>query len=102
MTVANPEQFTTKGKPITYIKVFLKLYNWKNHGHVYKIYAIVELEKWWALTAKNPCNLGAYCIVEISSILRKTHIILRDQEKIVFYINNYIYWDQFNQLYDPD
>ena len=43
--------------------------------------------------AKNPRNLGAQCIIEISSILRTAHIISRDQDKIMFYVNNYIDWD---------
>ena len=29
-------------------------------------------------------------------------MVPRDQNKFVFYINNYIDWDQFNQLYDSD
>ena len=29
-------------------------------------------------------------------------MVPRDQDKFVFYVNNYIDWDQFNQLYDPD
>ncbi len=29
-------------------------------------------------------------------------MVPKDQDKVVFYINNYIDWDQFNQLYDPD
>ena len=29
-------------------------------------------------------------------------MVLRDQEKFVFYINNYIVWDQFIQLYNLD
>lgn len=27
-------------------------------------------------------------------------MIFRDQDKFVFYVNDYIKWDQFNQLYD--
>ena len=52
--------------------------------------------------AKNPRNLGIHYIVEISSILYSVHVVLRDQEKIVFYVNNYIDWNQFNQLYVLD
>ena len=63
---------------------------------------MVELEKWCASTTKNSCNFGTHCIIEISSILHNTHIIPRDWEKIVFYVNNYIDWDQFNQLYTLD
>ncbi len=90
MTVVNPEKFTDKSKLITYIRAFVKLYNWRNHGQVYEIYRMIELEKMRTSTAKYPRNLGAPRIVEISSILRSAHIVLRDQEKIVFYINNYI------------
>ena len=90
MTIADLEQFISKDKPVTYTKAFVKLYNWKNRGQVYKIYRIIELEKMHALTAKNPCNLNANQIIEISLVLRNTHIILRDQDKFVFYINNYI------------
>ncbi len=63
---------------------------------------MIEIEKMYVLIAKNPRNLGAYQIIEISSILRGTHVVPRDQDKVVFYINNYIDWDQFNQLYDLD
>ena len=55
-----------------------------------------------ALTAKNLYNVGAHQIIEISSILYSAHIFPKDQDKFVFYINNYIHWDQFNQLYNPD
>ncbi len=63
---------------------------------------MVKLEKMRASTAEHPRNLGAYCIIEISSILHSAYVIPRDQERIVFYVNNYIDWDQFNQLYAPD
>ncbi len=31
--------------------------------------------------------------------MRNIYVALRDQKKIMFYVNNYINWDQFNQLY---
>lgn len=96
MTIVNLDQFTAKGKPITYTKAFIKLYNQKNRIQVHEIYGMVELEKWCILIAKHHCNLGIYYIVEISTILRKAYFILRDQERNVFYINKYINWDQFN------
>ena len=102
VTLADPERFTPKGKPITYTEVFVELYNWKNRGQVYKIYGMVELEKIRALTAENLCKLGAHRIIEISLILRIAHVVLRDQDKFVFYGNNYIDWNFFNQLYDPN
>ena len=96
MTVVDPERFTAKDKPITYTGTFVKLYDWRNHGQVHKIYKMVELEKWFTSMAKNLYNFSAYCIVEISSILRSAYVIPRDQEKITFYVNNYMNWNQFN------
>ena len=52
--------------------------------------------------AENPCNLDAHCIIKVFSVLYSAHIIPKDQNRIVFYINNSINWDQFNQLYDAD
>ncbi len=102
MTIADPERFTDKSIPIIYIGAFVELYNWRNRRQVHEIHGMVELEKMRASTAEYLRNLGTYCIMKISSILRSAHIVPRDQEKIVFYVNNYIDWDQFNQLYAPD
>ena len=102
VTVVDLERFTVKGKPITYTGAFVELYNWRNYGQVHEIHGMVELEKWYASTAENPRNLGAYRIIEVSSVLRSAHVVPRDQDRAVFYVNNYIDWDQFNQLYDAD
>ena len=48
------------------------------------------------LIVENPHNLGVYQIIKISLILYSAHVIPKDQDKIVFYVNNYIDWDQFN------
>ena len=100
--MADPERFTPKGKPVTYTGAFVERYNWRNGGQVHEIHEMIELEKMRASTAKNLRNLGAHWIIEISLILRSTHVIPGDQDKFVFYVNNYIDWYQFNQLYDPD
>lgn len=49
--------------------------------------------------AKYFCNLGAYYIIEITTVLYNTNIVSKDQERNIFYINNYIKYNQFNQLY---
>lgn len=51
---------------------------------------MIELEKICALSAKNPCNLRVYQIIEISLVLRNAHKDSKDQNKFVFYISNYI------------
>ena len=54
---------------------------------------MVELDKWHILTTENSCNLGAHCITEVSLVLRSVYVIPRDQDRMVFYVNNYIDWD---------
>ena len=39
-------------------------------------------------------------MIEISSVLHNAHMVPRNQDKFVFYVNNYIHWDQFKPLYD--
>ena len=63
---------------------------------------MVELDKWHASTAENPRNLGAHRIIEVSLVLHSAYVVPKDQDRMVFYVNNYIDWNQFNQLYDAD
>lgn len=52
------KKFTLKNKPITYTGIFIELYNKRNREHVYEMYRIIELEKLYALTAKNLCDFS--------------------------------------------
>ena len=63
---------------------------------------MIELEKMRTLTMENPRNLGIHQIIKISLVLYNAHLVSRDQNKFVFYVNNYINWDWFNKLYDSD
>ena len=90
MTMANPERFTSKSKLVTYTSVFVELYNWKNGEQIYKIYGIIEFKKMRALTTENFYNLDAHWIIEILLILCNTHVVPRNPNKFMFYINNYI------------
>ena len=102
ITVVDPERFTLKENPVTYTRAFIELYNWRNSGQVHEIFGMIEVEKMHTLTAENSRNLSAHQMIEISSILHSAYMVPKDQNKFVFYVNNYIDWDQFNQLYDLD
>ena len=45
---------------------------------------MIELEKMYTSTAKNPRNLGAHRMIEILSILYSAHMVIRDQDKLSF------------------
>lgn len=88
--MADPEKFIFKSKPVTYTEAFVKFYNKMNHRQVYKLYKIIELVKLRILITKKFCNLGVYQIIEILLVFRSAHIIPKNQDKFVFYVNNYI------------
>lgn len=66
------------------------------------MHKMIEFEKIYTLTTENLFNLGAYRMIKILSVLNNAYIVSKDQNKFVFYINNNIDWDHFNQLYDSD
>ena len=90
MIVPDLERFTHKGKRVTYTRAFVELYNWRNGRQVYEIHRMIELKKICSLTVKNPHDLGAHQIIEISSVLHSAHVIPKNQDKFVFYVNSYI------------
>ncbi len=85
-----------------YTGAIVEIYNWRSRGLVHENHGIVELKKYPISKAENPLNLGGQQFYKISEFLRSAHIVLRDTKDNTFYLNNYIDWDQFNQLYDPE
>lgn len=61
-----------------------------NDGQVYEIYGMIELEKIHTSTIENSYNLNAHCIIKILLVLRSAYLVPRDQDKFMFYVNNYI------------
>ena len=61
---------------------------------------MVEFEKYQISRAENPLNLDGEQFYKISEFLESAHVVLRDTEANTLYVNIYIDWDQFNQLYD--
>ncbi len=102
VTVADPQRSNRKGKPMMYTGAFVEIYNWRSRGLVHKTHRMVELEKYPISRVENPLNLGGQQFYKISEILRSAHVVPRDTKGNTFYLNNYIDWDQFNQLYDPE
>lgn len=63
---------------------------------------MIKLEKIHTLTIENHHNINTHLVIEILSVLHSAYMIFRDQDKIGFYINNYMNWNQLNQLYNLD
>jgi len=61
---------------------------------------MVELEDWPHNQAVNTRALGPCRFYNMAIIIRSAHIVPATAG--IYYINNYINWDQYNTLYDPD
>lgn len=89
VTVADLELFILKNNLIIYTKAIFEVYNWNNYRQVHKIYKVIELEKMLILTIKNYRNLSAYQIIETLLIFCTTYVISKNQDRFMFYVNNY-------------
>jgi hypothetical protein len=81
-----------------------------NSGRPHEIHGMVEArrcpcrrtlsETCWSSSRKR--NLGCRSFYLLESVIRSAHVIPTSAEHESFYVNNYIDWDQYNMLYDPN
>jgi hypothetical protein len=81
-----------------------------NSGRPHEIHGMVEArrcpcrrtlsETCWSSSRKR--NLGCRSFYLLESVIRSAHVIPTSAEHESFYVNNYIDWDQYNTLYDPN
>ena len=98
----DPQQLNQKEKQVMYTQALIEIYNWRYKRLVHETHGIVELEKYSISKAKNLLNLGSQQFYKISEVLQSAHVVSRNTKNNTFYLNNYINWDQFNQLYKPE
>ena len=64
---------------------------------------MTKIKHWYLTTARNLCFLAGNRFYFIQSILQSAYIIPASySHPDLFYINNYIDWDQYNTLYSSD
>jgi hypothetical protein len=101
VTVIDDSRRDSKGVPVHYTGAFIDLLHPKHNGHVHSVHGMVEVEDWPQMRSQNPCNIGHCCFFDMSTILRSAHVIPTGNAG-VYYINNYVDWDQYNTIFDPD
>ena len=84
-----------------YTGAFVEIYNWYSRRLVHKTYEIVKLAKYQILKVENSSNLGGQQFYKIFKVLQNAYVVPRDTKSNTFYLNNYINWHLFNQLYVP-
>jgi hypothetical protein len=80
-----------------YTRAIIELFQLLNYGVPHPIHSIVEVKKWPCLNSQVFKSSRFYLIL---FILQSVHIVpATTSYPDLYYINNYINWDQFNTLY---
>lgn len=72
------------GRPWIYTGAFIEVMRWVNRGATDKVHGMFEVKNIPVSTSRNP-NLEP-----------------SNEHCTKFYVNNFIDWDQYNTIYDPD
>ena len=102
ITVCDPQSFDPQtNRARRYTGALIEVLRPINNGIPHEVHGMIELQKWTVHKARNARKLGGLRFYSMSTILRSAHVVPADKAG-VFYINNYIDWDQYNSVYDPD
>jgi hypothetical protein len=117
ISVQDPERWNmvtnddgiSRRKPAIYTGAFIDRLQIMHSGRPHEIHGMLEAqhcmcrrpqsEKCWSVKKR---NLGCRCFYALENVVRSAHVVPSGTEHESFYINNYIDWDQYNTLYDPD
>jgi hypothetical protein len=99
----------SRRKPAVYTGALVDRLQVLNGGRPHEIHGMVEAQRCpCRCTPSEECwssrkrNLGCRCFYVLENVVRSAHIIPTSAEHESFYVNNYIDWDQYNTLYDPE
>lgn len=102
VTVLDPTRQNTKEKPLRYTGALVELFKWRNKGRIHETHGMFEVEKWPANTSVKPRDLGPLRFYDIPTILHCAHLIPANPAQSFFYVNNWVNWEAYNTIYDPD
>ena len=101
VTVIDHQRHNTNGTPVQHTGALINLLRLRHGGKVGGVHGMVEVEDWPQVCTQNPRDIGHRCFFDMSTILRSAHIIPSGKAG-VYYINNYVDWDQYNTIFDPE
>lgn len=89
-TIVDSQELDQNEKPIIYAWAFVEIYNQCSRRLVYETHGMVNLEKYLISKAENYLSLGDQQFYIIFEIVQSVHVVLKDIEDNILYLNNYI------------
>jgi hypothetical protein len=101
ITIIDNLQHDSKDAPVQYTGVLVELLRFRDNGRVHDVHGMVEVEDWPQVRSQNSRKIGHRYFFDMSTILRSAHIIPTGTTGL-YYVNNYIDWDHYNTIFDPE
>lgn len=98
------QEHVCKRRSRVYSGALIEVLRLRKGGEVHEVHGMIEVERWpKPIQDRQRRSLGNTRIYPMSTILRSAHLVPATLDgDDIFFINNYIDWDTFNSLYDPD
>jgi hypothetical protein len=98
-----------RNEPAIYTGTLVEIFQPLRGGLPHEIHGMVEVQRYRGMAPVEKRNLGSQRFYAMENILRSAHLIpassdsdVKNKNREVFFINNYIDWEQYNTLYDSD
>ena len=101
VTIIDHQRRDTNGTAVQYTGALIDILRFRYHGNVHSIHGMIEAEDWAQTSSRKPRNIEYRCFFDMSMILRSAHVVPSGNGG-TYYINNYVDWDQYNTIFDPE
>ena len=102
VTVVDPKRQNDKNKALKYTEALIELFKWRNGGRVNDTHGMFEVKKWPVSSSKHPRKLGPLRFYKIPTVISCAHLVPANALATEFYVNNWVNWESYNTIYDPD
>ncbi len=101
VTVLNHERLNSNKSNI-YTEILIKhLRKWYQEL-LHEIHDMIEMKNWSINLIRNSWKLKAHWFYWLINVIQSAHVMFMNENMNIYYVNNYIDWDQYNTLYDED
>ncbi len=89
-------------KSSVYTEVLIKRLRKRHQELSHEIHDMIKMKNWSINLIRNSQKLETHRFYWLTNVIQSTHVMLMNENMNIYYVNNYIDWDQYNTLYDED
>ncbi len=101
ITVLNHKKLNSNKSSI-YIEILIKHFRKRYQELSHEIHDMIKMKNWLINLIRNSWKLEAHWFYWLTNVIRSAHVMLMNENMNIYYVNNYIDWNQYNTLYNED